>query len=729
MSLSLRLKRAWNALTFPFWNTSGAGGVSGRIQVPGISRPAENVLMVFAALKARCDAIKQVPLRLSDAGDNFIEGGDLYDLLAKPNQFQDGVAYIESIEGYLSLYDEVLIAKVAAGTDSLPDELVPLNPMHLRQIDAVHLPTGLRIPAGWDYTDPMTGSMVRFFPDQVIWICGFNPHAPLRGLGPEKAARRSMQSDIVSREHNLAIFANGGSPDFVLETDQRWSPAQVEEFQDSWQKRHGGFENAHKAGVLYGGLKINKMGLSNTELQFLEGLRMTTSELLCAMRVYPAMVGLMTGETGLSQGSSTNEQKVAWWTDVGRPELARIASAHQEHLVDKYAWSGRAGQSAPSRTMKRYIVSESRRQVNRNSARKLYVWFDVNQVDALVDHRRKGIDQFDKLLNRGYRPDDINDYLDLGLPAHTTNIATVPIGVQPATDLALLAAEPVKPAEVPDPRSSALDLLEQIECKLRSSDNVPSKYKSLRKGLDRFIAQRERACAKKYSRFFLEQRDRVLERMKGRSATGSTRMSPEQLLPLSVENEELLKRMSGLWMEFIVDGWNTVNEEVGLGKEVNAFSESDPSIVDALAKRKIQGFKVNETTEEDLRKMLDQSISEGWTENELADSIADYYSQNCIGLDKVRPQTAARTQTAGIVNDGRMASARSAGNLRKGWLHGGSSEPRPAHLAAQAKYLNEPIGLDEKFDIGGVEMDAPGDTSAPIGEVANCTCMVVFSQT
>jgi len=213
------------------------------------------------------------------------------------------------------------------------------------------------------------------------------------------------------------------------------------------------------------------------------------------------------------------------------------------------------------------------------------------------------------------------------------------------------------------------------------------------------------------------------------TAASAARAAAGELLPLSAENEELLKRMSGLWMEFVTDGWNTVNEEVGLGKDVNAFTANDPSIVESLAKRKIQGFKVNETTEAELRKMLEDSVSEGWTEIELSDRIAQYYSDNCIGLDKVRPQTAARTQTAGLVNDGRMASARSAGNLKKGWLHGGSAEPRPDHIAAQQRYLNAPIGLDEKFDIGGISMDAPGDTSAPIEQVANCTCMVVFSQT
>ena len=95
--------------------------------------------------------------------------------------------------------------------------------------------------------------------------------------------------------------------------------------------------------------------------------------------------------------------------------------------------------------------------------------------------------------------------------------------------------------------------------------------------------------------------------------------------------------------------------------------------------------------------------------------------------DAARPQTAARTQVAGVVNDGRMAAAESVVGLKKGWLHGGSEHPRPSHLQAQADYLDNPIPLDEDFVVGGIHMSAPGADDAPIEEVANCTCVVVFS--
>jgi hypothetical protein len=137
---------------------------------------------------------------------------------------------------------------------------------------------------------------------------------------------------------------------------------------------------------------------------------------------------------------------------------------------------------------------------------------------------------------------------------------------------------------------------------------------------------------------------------------------------------------------------------------------------------------VNETTEEDLREIFRKGFEEGLSTAEIGDRIAGYYRDHCVGADKVRPQTAARTQTAGCVNDGLMAAARDVGGVRKFWIHGGSRDPRPEHEAAAARYDEEhAIPLDEDFEVGGERMSAPGDAAADISQTANCSCVVGFT--
>lgn len=721
--------RSWT-LANSTWSNLTQGGPRGASTVPGLGRPAENIVMVYAAIKARCDAVKKVPLRISDDEGNFIMSGPLAELLEQPNQFMDQVEYLEALEGYLSLYDEVFIALVRE--NGKITEMIPLSPVGISPIDAIHKPTGLRVHAGWVYRDPYTGASTNWTTEDMIAITGFNPHAPMRGLGPTLSARRAMMANIAATDHNLAIFTNGGSPDYVLETDQSWNEDQAKEFLQRYNDRNRGFSNAHKTELLYGGIKAVKMGFSNSELQFLEGLRMSDQQILSAFRVYPAMVCLMIGETGLSQGNSTTEQKAAWWNDIGLAELGRIGAAHQRALAREFAADRRDYRHGAMNALERRAAVRAQRLAPRD---RLWIWFDDNQIPELVEHRRSRIDQFDTLLSRGYRPDDLNDYYDLGLPPHPTNIGTVPMGMMNVDDLRTLVETPApSPAEAAMP-GRAISLLNQIERAASVSAGKPepearaAKHAQIRKVLDRFIAVREKAAVKKWSRFFIEQRGRILNALEARgAAVGMERASVADVFDIEAENQNLVQRLAGMWREHLMDGWASLNIEVGLAPDANPFAIDDPRVIEALEKRSIQGRRVNSATEEKLREIFREGFEEGLTNAQIGDRVADYYAANCIGEGAVRPKTAARTQVAGIVNDGRMLAARNAGNMRKGWLHGGSAEPRAAHLAAQSAYLNNPIPLDEPFVVNGFPCDAPGSTELPVSEVANCTCMVVFSQ-
>jgi hypothetical protein len=207
--------------------------------------------------------------------------------------------------------------------------------------------------------------------------------------------------------------------------------------------------------------------------------------------------------------------------------------------------------------------------------------------------------------------------------------------------------------------------------------------------------------------------------------------SPEERLlgaifPRAEENAQLVARLRPLWSEHLRDGWNFFNSETGLPETSNPFQIDDPRIAEAIRRRQIQGAEINGTTEADLRAIIRTSFEDGLSSAEMGDRMAEYYANNCVGETSARPMTAARTQTAGIVNDGRLAAAMEVGGLLKGWGHGNPNEPREAHIAAAEKYDAHPIPLDEPFIVNGVEIMSPGAADAPIGEIANCTCFLTF---
>jgi len=724
-------------------------GIGANLDVPGLDKPASNFVWVYNCVVARSEAVMQAPLRISDRNDNIIEGGALYNLLARPNRWMDGVAFVGAIEAMMTVRNSAFVAPVSETGGALPDEIMLLAPQNVSPIIGVHKPTGVRVPMGWKHRDPYTVEERTFDLDELIPIQTFNPDNPFLGaLNPQNALMRSLKMDMATREQNLAIFQNGGLPDFALVTDHNWNEDQAKEFLKRFLDNYQGYAKAHKPALLYNGVKIDKVGLNPEELQALEVLKtLTPQEIVAGLRTKPVMAGLMVGETGLSQGTSTEEQKIAWWSETGNAELARIAAALQQFLVDPFNW----GRSAIQVKSRRAMTARERREFQRQRERMrayrtsgtpqadstFFVWFDTSNVPELAEHRWKRIESYDRLAGRGYLPDDLNDYFDLGLPPHPTNIGTLPFSLQSVTDLAGGGEEPRE--KEPEPRSvrHGEDELTRLEELLGEyAREVPKKYTAVRKAFDAFLKPREKNAAKKWSRFYLEQRKRVADRLAGladrddpplsESGYGQEQML-EKVFPRDDEDGALVARLAPLWAEHMTDGWEFFEEHENPAEEANPFAIDDPRTIQALEKRKIQGLKVNGTTEDDLREIFKAAFEEGDTLAQLAGRIETYYKDHCVGEAKHRPVTAAQTQTAGIVNDGRLLAARQAGGLNKGWLHGGSSEPRPEHLAAQSKYLASPIGLDEKFEINGHLCDAPGDAELPVGETANCTCMVVFS--
>lgn len=710
------------------------GSLASTFNVAGANRPAENSVTAFACIIARREAIGSAPLMLTDCEENVIEAGPLAELLKKPNQEEDWGQFVRKLETHKTLHD-VRAIWIGKESEGVPLELIVLHPEGLRPEVGVHAPTGVPRIIKWLYSDPFTGYAREFEPAEVIINVGFNPHAALSTLSPSAVLRRTIMCDVASREQNLALFQNGGKPDGYLHTDQSSTKDQMKEVQTAWKDTYTGYKNAHKTAITWGGVKYDRLTLTPAELEFLESLKAMRIDYYMAFRVYPAMLAEMTGETGLSQGSSTESQRVAWWEDVGIPELDMISCMLQQ-VADRFGNLARGIRTGRKLTRLERLARANRAMTNGNCN----VWFNYAAIPALNRNRISRIDSHVKLSTTlGYEPDISNEYLDLGLPPHPDNKGRVPFNLQvigedpaptatpgvansagtspvaKASDGADGSAEVMDPAEM----GRALDNLEEI---LTRSGSVSNWHK--------FLAPREKVARAKWSRFFVEQRGRVMANLEQNMtradvlARADAKSMAEKVFVRDAEDSFLLARLTPLWTEHLKDGFERMNEQAGIN---NPFTIDDPSVMKAVEGRKIQGLKVNDTTEEALRNIFKAGFEAGSSLSEISDQIAGYYKDNCVGENSVRSMTAARTQTAGIVNEGQLLAAKEVGGLRKYWIHGTPEEPRETHVEAARTYdSSNAIGLEEMFIVGGEKMDGPGDSGADISNVANCTCSLGF---
>lgn len=678
-----------------------AGSISAGMQVPGSSRPAENVIMAYACIAARREAIGGQQPKLTNADMEEIENTPASELLASPNAAMDWDQFVRVIETHLTLHN---CAAVHITRDNLAPELCPLQPEGLQAIMGIHQPSGTARIVAWNYIDPTTAVSREFPAEDVVVRMGYNPHAPLSSLSPTRVLDRTIKGDIAAREQNLGMFQNDATPRGYLHTDQGMTKEQALQVLDVWNSAQQGFLNRHKTAALWGGVKYDRVQLSPAELEFLESLRQSRIDFYMAFRVYPAMLAEMTGETGLSQGSSTNDQRVAWWEDVGLPELKLIAGLFTECLERLNLADGNT------------------------------VWFNEASIPALARQRLGKVDQFGKLVGAGYRPDDVNDFLDLGLPEHPDNAGRVAFSLQTIGEDAVPPKGPAVPAPVAEAqaqkRAEIDSIFARIETALVTRAESPADGARAKR-----IEALEKTAAKRWSRFFIEQRGRVLRRLEtlarneqlARAASEADSLA-FSVFPRAEEDKALVARINPVVVETMRSGWEEFGRATGIQ---NPFQIEDPNIQKAIAARKIQCLKVNSTTEEDLRGIFSRGFDEGATVNELADRVATYYAERCEGVDSDRALNAAETQTTGIVNDSQLLAAKDAGGLLKYWVHAppGFGDDRPDHLAAAREYSEaNAIALDATFRVGGEDMQSPGDPEASPANVCRCRCWLGFTK-
>lgn len=129
---------------------------------------------------------------------------------------------------------------------------------------------------------------------------------------------------------------------------------------------------------------------------------------------------------------------------------------------------------------------------------------------------------------------------------------------------------------------------------------------------------------------------------------------------------------------------------------------------------------INRTSVAIIERIVKAGLQEGLGILEIARSIEERVTK--IFTD--RSKLIARTEMVKATNTAAMQSAATSDFMyEKKWVPASDQRTRPDHLAM----LNSDwIPFDAKFSVGGVEMDRPGDASAPASQVCNCRCKVVF---
>jgi SPP1 gp7 family putative phage head morphogenesis protein len=193
------------------------------------------------------------------------------------------------------------------------------------------------------------------------------------------------------------------------------------------------------------------------------------------------------------------------------------------------------------------------------------------------------------------------------------------------------------------------------------------------------------------------------------------------------------KALAPAWLASLNVGKNNAHAllaQAGKGFAITVTKdESDAMVNDrftvwidknGLDKAKEINNTTNEVLKTQLREILSDSIDEGDSVKETVSKLLNACDGVYDNMSGYRANMIARTETASTVNAGSYATYKTEGIEKKEWIAVQDDRTRDDHSDADGQI----VGVDEAFDVGGEELDYPGDPSGDAGNIINCRCTI-----
>lgn len=124
-----------------------------------------------------------------------------------------------------------------------------------------------------------------------------------------------------------------------------------------------------------------------------------------------------------------------------------------------------------------------------------------------------------------------------------------------------------------------------------------------------------------------------------------------------------------------------------------------------------------------IKEVIEKGVEKGWGVEVISEAIQKELNSVMIPMNGYRAMRIARTEVLMAATLGSVTGARSLDMpMTKTWLATPYGNYRPDHLALH----KITIDMDDKFDVGGVLMDRPGDPDGGPENVCNCRCAISF---
>ncbi len=280
---------------------------------------------VYVAVNRIAEAGALVPLKVyRQQGEQRLEvtNHPLERLLANPNPYLSQFELLEQTLGFLELMGNAYWY-LAGDARGLPAEIWLLRPDRITIVpDAQHYIRG--------YLYEIDGKRIPLDTVEVVHFKRWHPANDYYGLSALEAARLAVQSDRAMAHWNYNTFGkDNGVPAGVVSIKDFISDVDFERLKREWRSSYGG--TSRRTAFLRGGsVEWQNIGLTHTELDFLQGRKAHRDEIL---NIFGIPVGLV------SENATEANATVAERMFIERtlyPKLVRLAQKITQEILPFY---------------------------------------------------------------------------------------------------------------------------------------------------------------------------------------------------------------------------------------------------------------------------------------------------------------------------------------------------------------------------------------------------------
>lgn len=624
------------------------------------ARAYRSQVAVYACVQKRANGVAQAPLRVyrEDAGDGEEQPQHpLRALLASPNPLvSEAEFFVYTVMQMDAVGFSAVEIERSAGGDVLG--LWHLRPDWLRMIPRDNL------PPQWQYKVPGRGP-VTLEPEDVVIITGA-PSLDLKptGMSPIAVALREVDIDDSATDF-LKVFLNtGGVPRYALTTEKTITDqAKADAIRERWSQVYGGYQNWSQVALLHSGLKVEEVGANIDGIAYPQLRALTETRICSAFGVPPILIGVQAG-LDASTYSNYGQARRAFFEETVSPLWTRIAGTLGRALLPIYGVAGE------------------------------YLAFDTSAVVALQEDVTARWDRAVKALAAGGIT--ANQFQQaVGLPGFgdAGDVLYLPFSVQPTRpdDLPHLADEAARPPEpVPAPLAAAAE--EDDPAPVAEDDKEEDRaVRIAAEGVDTGTLL---VASESVATLPLETRARVVQTNRRNMTRIAAQFTPQlrtlfaaqgkemaaayrerdaalvletrdldDLLPLFAEHDEQMRGLLiNLYQRAGSLSYKSASNLVGVDIP---FDLSNPFVrrTQRDLARRIVG--INETTRNDVRRVITDGIEAGLNHKQLADELEGLYAETYRG----RSLTIARTESQVAYNLGTADAYKASGVVMAMILH------------------------------------------------------------